>query len=359
MFVLAFSLAAVWSKVWPVLIGILFFGLIILIHEIGHFAFAKLFKVRVIEFAVGMGPTLFKFGKGETKYAVRAFPIGGFCSMEGEDENEAEPSDRSYNSKKPWQRFLIISAGAIFNLTLGLILAGVLLSQQNLIGTTEINYFQENAVSSEWLRPRDKIERINGLRLYTYTDVFYALTRGDNTSFTFDVIREGEKLRLEGVQFEMTDYEGKPVVIYDFVLVGVEKTVPNMFKNMFLDTFSMARIVRLSLTDLITGKYGLKELSGPIGTMEIIASAATEAAAGMGLGMIFTIMAFITINVGVFNLLPLPALDGGRLLFIALEGIRRKPVLPKYEKYVHAGGLIALLAFMAVVTLKDVIYLFK
>ncbi|MDR1629370.1 MAG: M50 family metallopeptidase [Oscillospiraceae bacterium] len=357
---LAFSLSQAWGKVWPILFAILFFGFIILIHECGHFFFAKLFKVKVNEFAIGMGPKIFSKKGKETAYSLRAFPIGGFVSMEGEDEESAD--ENSFQTKKAWQRFIIIAAGAICNLIFGLVLIAVLLSKQDLVGTTQVLRFEENAISDEsGLQVNDEIIKINGLRLYSDRDLSYALMRGDNTSFEFVVKRGGETVVLPDVQFAATEYEGRTIVSQDFYVLGVPKTFGNMFTSTFAETASMARLVRLSLADLISGKYGLKDLSGPVGTMEIIADAATDAATGKeyGLEMIVTIMAFITINIGVVNLLPIPALDGGRLVFLLLEIIRRKPVLPKYEKYVHAGGLALLLAFMALITLKDVIYLFK
>lgn len=360
MIAFAFSLSQIWGKVWPILFAILFFGLIILIHELGHFLFAKLFKVKVNEFAIGMGPTIFSKQGKETKYALRVFPIGGFVSMEGEDEESSH--ENSFEKKKAWQRFIIIVAGATFNLILGLVLVSVLLSQQSLIGTNQVAKFAENAVTQEHgLEVGDEIIKVNGLRLYTDRDLSYALMRGDDTAFEFTVNRNGETIVLENVQFATQEYEGRQIVERDFHILGVEKTFGNVLKNSFLETASMARLVRLTLGDMLAGKYGLKDLAGPVGTIEIIADAASDAASGSdyGIEMILTIMAFITINIGVVNLMPIPALDGGRLVFIVLEMIRRKPILPKYEKYVHAGGLVLLLAFMAVITLKDVIYLFK
>lgn len=357
---LAFSLSQAWGKIWPILFAIVFFGFIILIHECGHFFFAKLFKVKVNEFAIGMGPKLFSKQGKETAYSLRAFPIGGYVSMEGEDEESAD--ENSFQTKKAWQRFIIIAAGAICNLIFGLILIAVLLSKQDVIRTNEVEYFGKDAVSAQHgLQVGDEIVKINGLRLYSERDLSYALLRGDNTTFEFVVKRGGETVALPDVQFATREYEGRQIVSLDFATREVPKTLGNMFSSTFAETASMARLVRLSLADLISGKYGLKDLSGPVGTMEIIADAATDAAAGSeyGLEMVITIMAFITINIGIVNLMPIPALDGGRLVFLLLEIIRRKPVLPKYEKYVHAGGLMVLLAFMAIITLKDVIYLFK
>ncbi len=352
------TVLTVWNKVWPILVAILFFGFIIFVHELGHFSIARLFKVKVNEFALGMGPTIFKIQGKETKYSLKALPIGGFCAMEGEDE-ESEDSN-SFGSKKPYKRFCIIAAGAVFNLIAGLIIVSIMISGQKLIGTTEIAKFSDQAVSNQYgLQVGDKIEKINGLKLYTSSDISYAMLRGENTVYDFEVFREGKTVKLEGVQFATREVDGKQVVVYDFNIRGVPRSFANVLKNSFLEAASIARLVRLSLTDLATGKYGLKDLSGPVGTMEVIAQAATTAAEGNGMEMILMIMAFISINLGIFNLLPIPALDGGRLLFITLEAIRRKPLLPKYEKYVHAGGLMLLLAFMAVITIKDIVYLFK
>ncbi len=352
------SAAAVWGKVWPVLVAILFFGLLIFFHELGHFTFAKLFKVQVNEFAMGMGPTLFKFKKGETKYALRLFPIGGFVSMEGEDE-ESE-NERAFCNKPAWQRFIIIAAGGVVNLIMGAIIVAVMLSHANLIGLPEIHSFEENSVSSQYLQAGDEIKKINGKRVYSEYDLSFLMARDKDGIIDFTVEREGEKVELNGVPFQtIKNQDGTITIIYDFIIRGVEPGFLSVTKNAVLESVSIGRIVWISLLDLVTGQYGLSDLSGPIGTVSYIADAAQIATQQTDYTYLFMLMAMIAINIGLFNLLPLPALDGGRLFFLAIEFVFRKPVPAKYEGWVHAVGMVLLLLLMAVISLSDILRLIR
>ncbi len=357
-FISLVTAGAVWGKVWPILIAILFFGLIIFFHELGHFTFAKLFKVKVNEFAMGMGPTLFKFKKGETKYALRLLPIGGFVSMEGEDE-ESENKGALCN-KPAWQRFIIIAAGGVINLIMGVIIVALMLSQMDLIGLPEIHSFHENSVSSQYgLQEKDKIKKINGKNVYSEYDLSFLMTRDEDGVFDFVVEREGKKITLKDVKFETYDNNGKLTIVYDFIIRGVEPTFLNVAKNAVKESVSIGRIVWISLLDLVTGQYGLSDLSGPIGTVTYIADAAETAKQETDYSYLLAMLAMITINIGLFNLLPLPALDGGRLFFLLIEMIFRKPVPRKYEGWVHAIGLVLLLVLMAVISFSDIWRLIK
>ena len=352
------SAAAVWGKVWPVLVAILFFGLLIFFHELGHFTFAKLFKVQVNEFAMGMGPTLFKFKNGETKYALRLFPIGGFVSMEGEDE-ESE-NERAFCNKPAWQRFIIVAAGGVVNLIMGAIIVAVMLSQTNLIGLPQIHSFEENSVSSQYLQAGDEIKKINGKKVYSEYDLSFLMARDKDGIIDFTVEREGEKVELDGVPFQtIKNQDGTITIIYDFIIRGVEPGFLSVTKNAVLESVSIGRIVWISLLDLVTGQYGLSDLSGPIGTVSYIADAAQIATQQTDYTYLFTLMAMIAINIGLFNLLPLPALDGGRLFFLAVEFVFRKPVPAKYEGWVHAVGMVLLLLLMAVISLSDILRLIR
>lgn len=352
---LAFSIGQLWGKAWPLLLAVFLFGVIIAIHEFGHFVFAKIFGVRVNEFALGMGPVILKKQKGETKYALRLFPIGGFVSMEGEDENSED--ERAFNKKKVWKRFVIVAAGAIQNIILGVVVVAVLLTMQELVGTNKIHSFYDTAVSSDYgLEPLDEIVKINGMRIYSDRDISYVMVTDEDSVLDFTVKRDGKTVDVNGVHFETTEYEGKQIIIWDFAMVGVEKSFGSVVSGAVRESASIVRMVRLSLVDLVTGKYGLKDVSGPIGTIGLIAETTAEGQTSRDkLETALTLLSFITINVGVFNLMPIPALDGGRLFFLLIEGIRRKPINPKYEGYVHTAGLIALLAFMAVVTVSDIL----
>lgn len=334
--------------------ALLFFGVIIMIHECGHFACAKLFKVKVNEFSLGMGPALFKKRKGDTLYAVRLFPIGGYVAMEGEDD--ASEDDRAFNKKPVWQKMIIVVAGALMNLILGFILMVLLLTTStDLIGTNTIKEFYPDAVSSQYgLQAGDRFVEIDGHHVWSELDLSFLMSRSQDGVFDFVVERNGEKVTLNDVHFATEQQNGITLIQYDFIIIGEQPGFLNIVKNAFTQSASIVRMVWLSVFDLVTGRYGMSELAGPVGTVDIIADVTAQAVSSGSLTNLLTIMAFITINVGVANLLPLPALDGGRFLFLAVEAVRRKPVNPKYEGYVHAAGLALLLLLMVVVTYNDI-----
>jgi len=369
------TIATLWGKAWPILVAVLFFGLVIMVHEVGHFSFAKLFRVKVDKFAMGMGPTLLKFGKKETEYSLRLFPIGGYVLM-GEDE-EASDDPRAFPNKPLWQRMLIIAAGAIMNLILGWLIVMLLLGvaqkpsqpgQPKLIGTQEIAAFHESEdgtpakSQSTGLAVGDTLLKINGKRVWSQTDISFLMSRSADGVFDMQVKRDGKKINLTGVTFEtMKAQEGKNVIIYDFIIRGVRPSLSNVPRYAFQEAASMSRIVWISLFDLLTGQYGLSDLSGPIGAVGYIAEAATQTTPSgeRDYSFLLTIMALMTINIGIFNLLPVPAMDGGRLLFMLIELIFRRRVPAKYEGWIHAVGLVLLLIFMAVVSFSDIVNLIK
>lgn len=358
---LSVTTAGVLSKAWTIALAIVFFGIIICIHEFGHFATAKLFKVKVNEFSIGMGPAIFKKKKGETTYALRAIPVGGFVSMEGEDEDSED--EGAFNKKPVWQRLIVIAAGATMNLILGLVIIAIMLSSSGeLVGTNRINQFYDTAVSNQYgLKEKDKFVKIDGHRVWSERDLSFLMSRNETGVFDFVVERDGEIVELNDVKFktEKVPIPGTTktttLIIYDFTIIGEKASFKNVFTNSFTQSASIVRTVWLSLFDLVTGRYGMSELSGPVGTVDIIADVAQDAASSGNLENLLFIMALITINIGVANLLPLPALDGGRLFFLFIEAIRRKPINPKYEGYVHAAGLVLLLTLMVVVTFNDIL----
>ena len=338
--------------------AILFFGLLISIHELGHFTFAKLFKVKVNEFALGMGPAIFKKKKGDTTYALRLLPIGGYVSMEGEDEESED--ENAFNRKKVWQKIIIVAAGAIMNLILGVVIVATILTMDDLIATNKIHSFYEGAISQQTgLKEHDEILSIDGKRVLSGMDVSFLMTRSDDGVFDMTVRRDGEKVELKDVTFK-TVKEGEYTHIeYDFIILGEQPTILNVITNSFKQTASMARLVWLSLFDLVTGRYGLTDLSGPVGTVNIIADMASSATQSKeGLIATLNIMAFITINIGIFNLLPLPALDGGRLAFLLFEAITKKKPSQKVETALITITMILLFGLMIYVTFHDIINLF-
>ncbi len=340
------------NNIWPYLVAILLFLLLILIHEFGHFIAAKLLGVRVNEFAIGFGPKLLKWGKGETKYAINAVPLGGYCAMEGEDEDSTD--ERAFCKKKPWRRFLIVVMGAVFNLILGLVLVAVTLVPEKAFATTTVAKFHENAVSSQsGLMVGDKIVEVDGRHIFSTYDLSYAFSNIDDGTIDMTVKRDGKRVELKDVRFKSEEYEGINYLTVDFYVEPQAKTFLSFISNTFSTAVSYCAVVFRSLIDLITGRYGISAMSGPVGVTAAIGSAARKS-----LMNLLPIMALITINLGLFNLLPLPALDGGRLVFILFEMIFKKPVPQKYEAIVHAVGFILLIGLMLIVTFKDIWTLF-
>ena len=344
------ALLNILNNIWPYAVAIIVFLILIVIHEFGHFIAAKLLGVRVNEFALGMGPKLFKWGKGETKYSVNLLPIGGYCAMEGEDETSTD--DRAFCNKKPWRRFLIVVMGAVFNLILGLVLVAItLLPKDTALLTTTVGGFKENAISSQYgLQVGDEIVGVNDRRIFTTDDLSYAFTNvSADGQLDITVKRNGQKLQLNGVKFETVEVEGINCVTVDFAVMAKKKTVINFIGHTFDTTISNCAIVYRSLIDLVGGRYGISAISGPVGVTAAIGNIARQ-----NLSALISVMALITINLGLFNLLPLPALDGGRLIFILFEMIFRKPVPQKYESLVHAVGFVLLIGLIVVITFKDI-----
>ena len=376
-----------------ILLALLALNVLVMVHEFGHFIVAKLNGVQVNEFAIGMGPRLCKWGKGETVYSIRLFPIGGFCAMEGEDEGAPTPSalggnadrektiaeeNRSFAKKKVWQRILIVVAGAAMNLLLGYVLLlvynGALTEpptgyDQVLYPTTTIARLEQDTTSyASGLRPGDAILEVNGRRILTDTDLTMEM-QNDADGILQMVVRRSteqgdEKVTLDAVEFMVQEdaETGRRYLKYDFSLLGVERGVWNTITYSFKQEVSIATIVWRTLVDMIQGDYGLNDLSGPVGTVDIIADAVGDAVTNTrslaAWRSLIMLMIMITVNLGVFNLLPLPALDGGRLLFLLWEGITRKPVPAKYEALVHFVGIVLLILLMLVITYSDITKLF-
>ena len=336
------------NNVWPYVVAVLLFLILILIHEFGHFISAKLLGVRVNEFAIGFGPTLFSKQGKETLYSLKLIPLGGYCAMEGEDENSTD--ERAFCNKKAWKRFIIVVMGAVFNLLLGLVIVAVILAPSKMFATIAIAEFSENAKSSETgLQTEDTILEVGGRRIFTTYDLSYSFTNVDDNKVDITVLRDGEKKLLKNVEFESQTLEGINFLSVDFKVYGEEKTFGTYIKQTVKTAISYCAVIWRSLIDLITGKYGISTVSGPVGVTVTVANAAKQS-----LQNLLPIMALITINLGIFNLLPIPALDGGRLLFILFEMITRKPVPQKYESVIHTVGFVALFGFMIIIMAKDI-----
>ena len=334
-----------------ILLAILIFGVTIMIHELGHFLTAKAVGIAVPEFSIGMGPKLFQVTRGETNYTLRLFPIGGYVAMEG--ENEESDNERAFCNKKPLQKILVVAAGAVMNVLLGfLIMVGIVCSRP-VVSSTQVSYFDPSAVSSQKLELGDEILSINGYKVNTANDLVYAFIDVGTEPVDMKVRRDGKVVELTDVPFAYEEIEGQTIVKLDFKVQGLQKTPLRVLKESWNMTTGVVKQVWVSFGKLVTGQFEMNQLSGPVGVTQMIG----EVASTRNYSSIFLMTAFITINIGIFNLLPLPALDGGRLLFLVLELLRGKPVAPRYEGYVHAAGLVLLLGLMLVVTFNDIVRL--
>ena len=328
--------------------SIIIFLLVILIHEFGHFIVAKMNGVSVLEFSVGMGPKLFQKESNGTLYSLRVLPVGGYCQLEGEDEENDSPN--SLNNQSPLVRLKVILAGAIMNFILAFILL-ILLMSVSRVSTEVSGVIKDSPAYSSGLQTGDQIVSING-----------------------ENVRDGEELlkRIKESQGDLNigvirDSQSKNIKVTPRLENNIRKIGVNFQEEYNIKNFSIVKgfkkglITFLNLTGmlykflgmLITGQLGLGGVSGPVGVVKEIGNAAKT-----GVANLIFLLAYININLGVFNLLPIPALDGGRAIFILIEMIFGKKISQEKEGYIHMVGLILLLALIAIVTIKDVIKLF-
>lgn len=336
-----------------ILIAILVFGIMIFLHELGHYLAARACKVKVLEFAVGMGPKLFSFTSKKTGivYSLRLLPIGGFTAMQGEDGEDPDPD--ALVNKPRWQKLCVLFAGSFMNVLSGVLAMFIYLSLTGQIGSCVVADFRENSVSDRWLQPGDEIVSIEGRRMVDYTDVANTILLDGTKPLDITVVRDEDEIVLEDVQFETDVQDGIEVGVLDFRFLGVRPSFGVLCKQTVTQSVATVKMIYKTLIDLIGGKYGLKGVSGPVGTVSIISEVAVT-----GFANVLYLFSFISLNLGVMNLLPIPALDGGRILFTLVECIIRRPLNPKFETVVHLVGMVLLLGFMALITVFDVLKLF-
>jgi len=340
------------------LFAILIFGFLIFIHEFGHFLAAKKLGVQVNEFAICMGPVLWRKKKGETTYSIRAIPIGGFCAMEGEDENLDNP--RAFTSVAWWRRLIILTAGSFMNFLTGFLVVVALVScSTGFIRPVLTGFFDGGGLEAQGLRAGDELRKIDGERVYLSDDVELLLSLGDGV-YDLVVRRGGKDVSLPGVKLQKGDYvlDGKTVHMYGLQFEREEKTVGSVLRTSWYQTIGFVRMVRLGLRDLFSGRAGINDMSGPVGIVGVMVDAGTTPEnRAAGFANVVYLAAFIAVNLAVMNMLPIPALDGGRifclLLTTVIERLSRKKLDPKYEGYLHAAGMVLLLALMAYVTFHD------
>lgn len=349
-----------------ILFAILLFGFLIATHEFGHFAVAKLCGVRVNEFSIGMGPLLLKKQGKETLYSLRLFPIGGFCAMEGEDE--ATDDLRSFARASGWKRFCILIAGAAMNFLTGLVVLLCIYSSVQSFVVPVLSGFSDGCQAAEegYLQQGDEILSIDGYRVLLYDDITTLLSRGNGKTADLVIRRNGEKHVLSDVPLALHDYteNGQTVRRYGLQFTVVPATVGMRLTNAVHCALNFARMVWFGLEDIFSGAAGVKDLSGPIGIVDTMSSVGQSSASWQeALLNLLYFGAFIAVNLAVMNLLPLPALDGGRIFFLILNAVLakviRRKIPGKYEGAVHLIGMGLLLLLMVIVGANDILRLIR
>lgn len=346
------------SILLTLLLFIIVLGVIVLIHESGHFLFSKLFGVYVYEFSIGMGPKLFGKKKGETDYSIRAIPIGGYCSLAGEDAtvNDEIPEDRRLYKKPAWQRFLIMFFGAGFNFISALIILFMIGLFWGSTNTKPVlgEIVKDDPAYQAGLQQGDYVKRINGHKIKSTDDILiYLQVENKDKPITFTVDRDGKELKFDVTPVE-EEQDGQKIY-----RIGVK--LDNTVKHGFVDTCkyaiskmgSLFRQMIITFKGLFTGQLSVKQLSGPVGIYNVVGEQAKA-----GLSNILYLIALLSVNVGFINLIPFPAFDGGRILFLLIEKIIRRPIKPEVENLFNTIGFILLMALMLFVTFNDVLRLF-
>ncbi len=339
-----------------IVLALLIFGLLIIVHELGHFLVAKAVGVRVNQFSLGLGPRLFGKKLGETDFCVCALPIGGACVMEGEDE--ASDDSRAFVNKPIWARFLILVAGSAMNFIMGLIIVIILVMPANVISNEIEGFPPELGHTNGGLLVGDEILKIDGERVIDPGRIAYLLSRTGSDTHDILVRRGGEKLLLEDAQIIPRDFGDGKGLRYGINLSIAESNVFTKLGYAGKLALENVRIIRMSLVDLFTGGAKLTDMSGPVGITAMMG----DVARNYSIGAFFELAAFIAINLAVMNMLPFPALDGGRVLFLAVELVMKPfghKLDPKYENYVHMAGIILFLALMLFVTYNDIVRLIR
>lgn len=347
-----------------IIFAILLFSILIFVHELGHFVAAKLSGVQVNEFSMFMGPAIFKKQKGETLYSIRCIPIGGYCAMEGEDQDTDNP--RSFQKAAWWKRLIILAAGSAMNFVAGLLIFLIVFAPAKQFVVPVIADAEKGCtvVSEEGLHIGDRILEVDGEKIYVQSDVSMILSLNGGDTHDFVVERGGEKIVIDDLLMQTHLFGDETTPRYGFSFALEDATFGNKLKYVLNSSFNVVRSVRLSLQMIFRGQAGFRDVSGPVGIVQIMSDTAqaSETAVDALINMLY-FGGFIAINLAVMNLLPIPALDGGRivglLLTTAIEKITRKKLDPKYEGYIHGAGMILLLGLMAVVLFKDVFMIFK
>ncbi len=345
-----------------IIVSLIIFSIIVLIHEFGHFIAAKKNDIMVEEFAIGMGPKIFSVKKGETVYSIRLLPIGGFCQMLGEDSNNS--SERAFNNKKVWQRIIVVSAGVIMNFLLSFLIFVILIS---INGTTTS---QVKKVANGYpaqlagILPGDNIKMINGNKINVSQDLNFYIADSKDKLLNLTIERNGQLMQF--ILKPIKDKNGQYVLGFEKDShAGIFSSAPGVKTNLFeiLSTafFTIAFYIKVTfvgLSRLILLKLSLNDLAGPIGIVKVIGDTYNLSVAesiGYAIQAMANFVAILSANIGIFNLLPLPALDGGRLFFLIVEAVRKKPLNSEREGLIHFIGFVMLMIFAAIIAVNDII----
>jgi regulator of sigma E protease len=329
--------------------AIIIFLLLIFVHETGHFLTAKAAGIRVNEFALGMGPKVFSFQRGETKYSLRWIPIGGYCAMEGEDEESADP--KAFGNKPARVRAIVLFAGALMNIVLAIVLLSVVI----FVGGEPSRYLdtvtETSPAYADGLRPGDELVSINGMAVSNWTDITEILPglAADSAEDPVQLVIQRDGREQSIATHFYRDEAGNPKI---GITPAFVRSVPFFFKSFGYGakaTVNMGRMMYEVLGDLVTGQAGMDQLTGPVGIVKTVGESARY-----GFWYIIQLTALISLNLGIVNLLPFPALDGGRLIFLLIRKITGKAITDKIEGRVHLAGILVLFGFMALITVQDV-----
>jgi len=350
-----------------ILLAIFGFGILIFVHEFGHFVAAKACNVKVLEFSLGMGPAIFKKQGKETLFSLRVFPIGGFCAMEGEDEDTGD--ERAFSTQSPWKKMIILVAGAAMNFIFGFLFILIVFSQAAGFSTPTITEFMEGCPyeGENALMVGDTIHEIDGHRIYFTTNVSTYMTRSGSDVHDIVVVRDGRKVQLNNFKMPLVEYQtedGGTEMKYGLYFGVTETGFWSNVKYSWYCALDFVRLVWESLGDLISGAVGFKDMAGPVGVVDAVSDVATQSEGfGDALNNIMYFFALIAINLAVMNLLPIPALDGGRVFFLLITSLielfTRKKLNPKYEGYIHTAGFVLLIGLSIVVMFNDVLRIFR
>ena len=350
-----------------ILFAILLFSFVIFIHELGHFVAAKMSGVQVNEFSLFMGPAIFKKQVGETLYTIRCIPIGGYCAMEGEDADTESP--RSFQKAAWWKRLIILVAGSLVNFVAGVLLLAIVYAPVQQFVTPVISFFEEGCplYGQEGLQEGDRILELDGERIYVASDFSMVMSLNPGDVHDLVIQRDGERIRLNDFHMEKREYpndDGSTSLRYGFSFSVADATFINKLEYTWYTALDTVRIVRMSLQMLLTGQAGFSDMGGPIMIVDQMNQVAQNSAnASDALLNMLYFGGFIAINLSVMNLLPLPALDGGRvvclLITTVVEAVTRKKINPKYEGYLHTAGMVFLLGLMVLIMFKDILVIVK